>query len=105
MLRNYIIIAFRNLFRQKAYSIINISGLAIGLAAFILIVLHVVNELNYDKFHEKHNRIYRICVNGMIAGDVLNVAVSAAPTGEAMVRDIPEIINVTRIDTFSQTVR
>ena len=104
MLRNYIIIAFRNLFRQKAYSIINISGLAIGLAAFILIVLHVVNELNYDKFHEKHDRIYRICVNGMIAGDVLNVAVSAAPTGEAMVRDIPEIINVTRIDNFSQTV-
>ncbi|MCD4730149.1 MAG: ABC transporter permease, partial [Bacteroidales bacterium] len=104
MLRNYIIIAFRNLFRQKGYSIINISGLAIGLAAFILIVLHVVNELSYDKFHEKADRIYRICVNGMIAGDVLNVAVSAAPTAEAMVRDIPEIINATRIDEFSQTV-
>lgn len=104
MLRNYIIIAFRNLFRQKGYSIINISGLAIGLAAFILIVLYVVNELNYDKFHEKHDRIYRICVEGMVAGDVLNVAVSAAPTAEAMVRDIPEIIQATRIDEFSQTV-
>lgn len=104
MLRNYIIIAFRNLFRQKGYSIINISGLAIGLAAFILIVLHVVNELSYDKFHTKAERIYRICVEGMIAGDVLNVAVSAAPTAEAMVRDIPEIINATRIDEFSQTV-
>ncbi|MCD4729861.1 MAG: ABC transporter permease [Bacteroidales bacterium] len=104
MLKNYITIAFRNLFRQKRYSIINISGLAIGLAAFILIVLHVVNELSYDKFHDKADRIYRICVNGMIAGDVLNVAVSAAPTGEAMVRDIPEIIKATRIDEFSQTV-
>lgn len=104
MLKNYIIIALRNLLRQKGYSIINISGLAIGLAAFILIVLHVVNELSYDKFHEKADRIYRICVNGMIAGDVLNVAVSAAPTGEAMVRDIPEITKATRIDEFSQTV-
>jgi len=104
VLRNYIVIAVRNLFRQKGYSIINISGLAIGLAAFILIVLYVVNELSYDKFHEKHDRIYRICVEGVIAGDVLNVAVSAAPTGEAMVRDIPEIIKATRIDEFSQTV-
>jgi len=104
VLRNYITIAFRNLFRQKGYSIINISGLAIGLAAFILIVLYVANELSYDKFHDKHDRIYRICVEGMVAGDVLNVAVSAAPTGEAMVRDIPEIINVTRIDEFSQSV-
>ena len=104
MVKNYFIIAIRNLFRQKGYSILNISGLAIGLAAFILIVIYVVNELSYDKFHEKADRIYRVCVNGMVAGDVLNVAVSAAPTAEAMIRDIPEIINATRIDRFSQTV-
>jgi len=104
MIRNYLIIAIRNLLRQKGYSIINISGLAIGLAAFILIVLYVKNELSYDKFHTKADRIYRISVEGMISGDVLNVAVSAAPTGEAMVRDIPEIIKATRIDEFTQTV-
>ncbi len=104
MIRNYLIIAIRNLLRQKGYSIINISGLAIGLAAFILIVLYVKNELSYDKFHDKADRIYRISVEGMISGDVLNVAVSAAPTGEAMVRDIPEILTATRIDKFNQTV-
>lgn len=104
MIRNYLIIALRNLLRQKGYSIINISGLAIGLAAFILIVLFVKNELSYDKFHDKSDRIYRVSVNGIVAGDILNVAVSAAPTGEAMVRDIPEIINVTRVDEFSQTI-
>ncbi len=104
MIRNYLIIALRNLLRQKGYSIINISGLAIGLAAFILIVLFVVNELSYDKFHTNADRIYRISVEGIISGDVLNVAVSAAPTGEAMVRDIPEILKATRIDKFAQTV-
>jgi len=104
MIRNYLIIALRNLLRQKGYSIINISGLAIGLAAFILIVLYVKNELSYDKFHDKADRIYRISVEGMISGDILNVAVSAAPTAEAMVRDIPEILTATRIDKFNQTI-
>lgn len=104
MIRNYLIITLRNLLRQKGYSIINILGLAIGLAAFILIVLFVNNELSYDKFHDKSDRIYRVSVEGIIAGDALNVAVSAAPTGEAMMRDIPEIINVTRIDEFAQSI-
>lgn len=104
MLKNYFIIALRNLFRQKGYSIINISGLAIGLAAFILIVLYVANELSFDKFHKNSDRIYRVCIEGIISGDAMNVAVSAAPTAEAMVRDIPEIINTTRIDKFNQTV-
>ena len=104
MLRNYLLIAFRNLFRQKAYSIINVLGLAIGFAAFILIVLHINDELSYDRFHKKANRIYRVCVNGMVAGDALHVAVSGAPTGEAMVRDIPTILAFTRIDKFPQSV-
>ncbi|MCF8369713.1 MAG: ABC transporter permease [Bacteroidales bacterium] len=104
MLKNYIIVALRNIYRQKVYSIINILGLAIGFAAFILIVLHINHELSYDKFHDKADRIYRVCVNGMVAGDPLNVAVSAAPTGEAMVREIPTITTFTRIDKFPQSV-
>ncbi len=104
MIRNYLIATFRNLFRQKGYSIINILGLAIGFAAFILIMLHVADELSYDRFHSRADRIYRVSVNGMVAGDALNVAVSAPPTGEAMVREIPQIITFTRVDEFPQSV-
>ncbi|MEZ5084343.1 MAG: ABC transporter permease [Bacteroidales bacterium] len=104
MFRNYLLVTLRNIVRQKGYSIINILGLAIGFAVFILIVLHIRNELSFDCFHENADRIYRISVNGVIAGDELNVAVSAAPTGEAMIREIPQISAVTRVDKFPQTV-
>jgi putative ABC transport system permease protein len=82
----------------------NILGLSIGLAAFILIVLFVRHELSYDRFHENADRIYRVCIDGMVAGDPLHVAVSAAPTGPAMVREYPEIIAQTRIREMPQTV-
>ena len=60
MIRNYLIIALRNMNRQKAYSFINISGLAVGIAACILILLYVQNELSYDKHLEDHDRIFRV---------------------------------------------
>ena len=60
MYKNYIKIAFRNMMRSKAYSIINVSGLAIGMAATILILLFVQNELSYDRYHENSDRIYRV---------------------------------------------
>lgn len=104
MIKNYLLVTLRNLLRQKGYSIINILGLAIGFAAFILIFMHIVDELSYDRFHSQADRIYRVSVDGVISGDVLNVAVSAAPTGEAMMREIPQIINFTRIDQFPQSV-
>jgi putative ABC transport system permease protein len=104
MIKNYLLIAFRNLIRQKAYTIINVSGLAIGFAAFILIVLHVIKEFSYDKFHKNADDIYRVCINGRISGDVFNVAVCAPPTGEAMVRDMPEVLKSVRLQRMSQTV-
>jgi len=60
MLKNYIKIALRNITRQKAYSLINISGLAIGIAACILILLFVKDELSFDRYHENADRIYRV---------------------------------------------
>lgn len=104
MIKNYLLITIRNLLRQKGYSIINVLGLAIGFAAFILIFLQIMDELSYDRFHSKADRIYRVSVDGMVAGDELNVAVSAAPTGEAMVRDIPQILSFVRVDKFPQSV-
>ena len=67
-------------------------------------MLHVIHEFSFDKFHEKADDIYRVCINGRISGDVFNVAVCASPTGEAMVRDMPEVLKSVRINKFSQTV-
>ena len=60
MLSNYLITAIRNIRRHKLYSFINIFGLALGLCVFMLIALFIQFELGYDKFHENHDRIYRI---------------------------------------------
>ena len=60
MLRNYFKIAFRNLWKQKAFSFINIMGLTVGMTACFLIFLYVSFELSYDSFHTKADRIYRV---------------------------------------------
>ena len=60
MLQNYFKIALRNFLRYKLYSIINLSGLALGMACFLIISLWCLDELSYDKFHENNNRLYRI---------------------------------------------
>ena len=60
MIHNYLKIALRNMFGQKVYSFINVFGLAVGMAATILIALYVQNELSYDKYHENADRIYRV---------------------------------------------
>ena len=60
MFRNYLTMAFRNMSRQKAYTLINLSGLAVGIAACILILLYVQDELSYDKYLKDHERIFRV---------------------------------------------
>ena len=60
MFKNYIKIAIRNLLKNRVYSLINILGLSIGLATSLLILLYVVNEWNYDQFHSKSERIFRV---------------------------------------------
>ena len=60
MIRNYIIIAWRNIKKQRFYSFINIFGLATGIAATLMIALFVLDEISYDNFHDKRDRIYRI---------------------------------------------
>ncbi|MEM9983740.1 MAG: ABC transporter permease, partial [Bacteroidota bacterium] len=59
MFRNYLKTAFRNLIKQKFYAIINILGLSVGIACCLLITFWVIDELSYDKFHQKSDQIYR----------------------------------------------
>ena len=60
MLKNFFKVAYRNLLRNKGISAINITGLAIGMASAILILLWIQNEVSYDKFHKNKNRIYEV---------------------------------------------
>lgn len=60
MLKNYFIIAIRNLIRNKIYSFINIAGLSLGLACSMLIILYVKDEVSYDRFHARVGKIYRV---------------------------------------------
>ena len=100
MIINIFKVAIRNLIRQAGYTLINILGLAIGLASSILILLYVVNEITYDAFHEKAENIYRIGVRGKMLGNELNQAVTAAPMMEAMLNDYPAVENACRIAEF-----
>jgi len=100
MFKNYLKVALRNIWKNKVYSLINIVGLAFGLAACLLIVLFVVDELSYDRYHENADRIYRICSRGMIGNHELDQAVVSTPLA-ATVRDIyPEVEHSTRISNW-----
>lgn len=100
MIKNQIIIAFRNLVRQKGYSVLNISGLAIGIAVCILIVLYVSDELSYDRYHEKANRTYRVATHGVIGPNEFKLAVSPAPMAGTFVREYPEVEASVRIRNY-----
>jgi putative ABC transport system permease protein len=97
MLRNHIKIALRNLFRNKGFSVINISGLAIGMASAILILLWVQNEISYDRFHEKNSRLYEIWENNMHDGALQTGLNTQQLIGPALKNDYPEIENTSRV--------
>lgn len=98
MLGNYFKIALRNLLKYKSFSLINIIGLAIGLAACLTIMVIVEDELSFDKHHEKAENIYRIAVKGRMGEIIFNMAVSAHPTAAAAKNDFPEVLESVRID-------
>ena len=97
MLKNYLKIAFRNFWRNKSFSAINIFGLAIGLATCLVIALYVTDELSYDKYNEKAGRIYRVNADFRINGEALNERLGPAALGPALVKEYPQIEKTVRI--------
>ena len=96
MIKNYLKIALRNIKRHKGYSFINITGLAIGMACCLLIMIWVLNELSYDKFHENATNLYRVEENQYYSGRIFHVSVTPYPLAPALKEEIPEIIDATR---------
>ena len=97
MLKNYLKIALRNLNRNKIDSIINISGLAIGLACVLLIGMYIKDELSYDRFLKDANSIYRVNTHEKISNDELIAGHTPPPVGSALTSNFPEIESYTRI--------
>ena len=93
MFRNYLVIAFRNLFRQKGYSAINIIGLSVGMACSILILLWVSNELSYNRFNEKADRLYRLVQTQHYVSGPLTTTCMPGPLAKDLLQEIPEITN------------
>ncbi len=88
MFTNLIKHSLRSFKRQRAYIIINILGLSIGIACSLLIALFVLNEAGYDRFNVKKDRIVRLILNGKIGGQEINAAFTSAPMGPTMAKGI-----------------
>lgn len=99
MLFNYLKISIRNFRKQRLFSALNIFGLGIGIAAVWLMVLYVADELSYDRFHSKADRIYRITQEAQWATGSFKLAPTSAPFAPALQNEYPEIEKTVRIST------
>ena len=97
MLKNYFRIAFRNLWKHKGYSFINIAGLAVGIACALFILLWVQDELSFDSFHANAETLFRVEQDQEGGQGKFHVYVTPYPMGPALKAEIPEIKNTTRV--------
>jgi len=95
MIKNYIKIAWRNLVSNKVFSFINIFGLAIGLAACLLLSLYISDELSYDTHHNDLDRLYRVAMHS--SGSDMYLSTSSAVMASTLMSDFPEIENTARL--------
>lgn len=100
MIRNYLKIAWRSILKNKGIFSINIAGLTLGIAACLLIMLFVVDELSYDRFNKNADEIVRVFFNAKINGEAVKEAVVMAPVAQALKNEIPEVLDATRIHTL-----
>src|SRR5258706_13753000 len=98
MLRSYLTSALRHLVKNKTYTVLNAVGLSVGLACFTLIGLWVKDELSYDRFHTKADRMYR--VGGIFTDESgkFDQAVTPPPLAQALVNDFPEAEDAVKLD-------
>src|SRR4029077_8122857 len=105
MLKNYLKIALRNLRRGKAFSLINIIGLAIGLTCFMLIAVFVYDELSYDRYPSAAKNIYRVNLSVTGNGNVAVYPNVDVAVGEGMKNAFPEINDLTRVSPVIDFVK
>lgn len=102
MIRNFFLTAFRNIARNKAATLINVTGLATGLAATLLIILWVQNEMSFENYNVNADNIYRVEEDQFYSGDRYHVTVTPFPAGPEWNERIPEITSQVRINRLSR---
>lgn len=98
MLKNFFKVAWRNLLRYKGFSAINIIGLAVGMASAILILLWIQNEMSYDQFHDKKDRIYEAWNRANFSGELNCWNTTPKVLARTLERDLPEVEAAVRVD-------
>src|SRR5580765_1269941 len=106
MIRNFFIIAWRNLWRNKIFSLIKILGLSIGLTVCMLIFLYTKDEISYDQFHENKAQTYRIIQHWQMGKDpAQTIGITNGVLGETFSKEIPEIQQYVRVNGVPATVK
>ncbi|TFH28223.1 MAG: FtsX-like permease family protein, partial [Bacteroidia bacterium] len=98
MWKNFVRVTIRNFKKNKSFNMINIAGLAIGLASAVFIILYIISETSYDRFHERSADIYRLYLDGKIAGQEVKGAWNSPTFGPGFHEEIPEIENFCRFN-------
>lgn len=96
MIKNYFLVALRNIRKHTFFSLINILGMTTGVTACLLIVLFVVDEVSYDQFNDKADRMYRINLNASIGGQSVSSATTCPIMATTLVAEFPEVAEATR---------
>jgi len=104
MWRNFFTVALRNISKNKVFTLINVSGLAIGLASSILILLFIIKEVSFDRFHENKQRIHRLYIDGMMGEQSFRGAWTSMVMAPTFTEEIPEIENYVRFDVYNQNL-
>lgn len=104
MIRTYFKVALRHFLKEKFFSLINITGLAIGISVALLIAIYVLHELQYDRFHAKSDRIYRIASFIEMGGNATNLNSTFPPFAAALEQDVPEVEEAVRLYTLNDKV-
>ncbi len=98
MFKNYLKIAFRNLFKIRVFSIINIFGLAVGMAACLLIIQYITKEFSYDRFHEHADNIYRLRLTGFVGDKIDDEGADCNnPAGKVVTETYPEVVDFAKM--------
>ncbi|HEX8530582.1 MAG TPA: ABC transporter permease, partial [Cytophagales bacterium] len=105
MFRNYLLIAWRNLKKNRVFSFVNILGLAIGMAACLLILQYVSFELSFDGFHAHADDLYRVTNDRFQHGKrIQHGTITYSAVGKALDDDFPEVINHARVFPLDETI-
>ena len=104
MLKNYFTTGLRNLRKHKGYALLNIAGLAVGMAACILMLLYVQDERSYDRFHEKADRIYRVGFENLQGGNWVTGVTNSWAVGEHLKNNFSEVEQVVRIQPWRAVI-